>query len=94
MKRQAETPAARMAISSLRRFRLTKAPRTPNRKAKGSSSRIRDGAFSIVRLRVWLKPISARTPTLRDISTKSIRVITVASTASAAATPPRVWVST
>ena len=87
--RQAETPAARMAINSLRRLRLTKAPSTPPRKAKGSSIRITDGVLSIVSQSVWPKPISARTPTVRDCSTKSTSTITVVSTASAAPTPIR-----
>ena len=48
MKRQAETPAARMAMSSLLRFRSTKAPSTPNRKANGRSTRTTDGTLSAV----------------------------------------------
>ncbi|MNL47006.1 hypothetical protein D3C87_1697700 [compost metagenome] len=36
-KRQADMPAARMAISSLRRFSPTKAASVPNRKTKGRS---------------------------------------------------------
>jgi hypothetical protein len=53
MKRQAETPAARMAISSLRRFSSTKAPRVPNRKMNGVSTRIVAGACRMVRYSSW-----------------------------------------
>ena len=49
MNRQAETPAARMAISSLRRLRPTKANRVPNRKTNGPSASTVAGAFSRVR---------------------------------------------
>ena len=54
MNRHAETPAARMAISSLLRLRSTKAPSTPNRKANGKRTRITDGVFSAVSLRISL----------------------------------------
>ena len=95
MKRQAETPAARMAISSLLRFRLTKAPSTPNRKANGSSRRMTVGDSSSARPSTCTADTSlARTPTVRDSSTKLLRRMMVEITASAMATPNSVRVST
>ena len=50
--RQADTPAARMAISSLRRFRPMKADRVPNRKTNGISCKITEGDFSSTRPKI------------------------------------------
>ncbi len=91
MNRQADTPAARMAISSLRRFRVTKAASTPNRKTKGSSCRITVGDFRIVRPSSVRKPTSVLAPRLRERSTKLISITTEASRAAVAAIPARVW---
>ena len=73
MKRQAEMPAARMAISSLRRFRETKAASTPNRNTNGSSTSSTAGAFIRVSRTTWAGPMSTRLPTSRDTDTKSTR---------------------
>ncbi len=89
MKRQAETPAARMAISSLRRFMSMKAPRMPNRKTKGRSCRITDGDFSSVRPSSVAKLISVRPPRLLDRSMKSMSRTTAPSRAVAAPMPTR-----
>jgi hypothetical protein len=83
MKRQAETPAARMAISSLRRFRPTNAPRVPNRKMNGVSTRMVAGACSMVRNSSWAKPTSARVPTFLEMSTKAISMTSTPTTARA-----------
>ena len=64
-----------MAISSLRRFRPTKAARVPNRKTKGSSCTITCGDFSSIRPRIRRAERSTSEPTPRDISTKSISMI-------------------
>ena len=91
MNRQAETPAARMAMSSLRRLRPTKAAKVPNRKAKGKSSRITDGDFSAVRPKICAAPTSARTPTERDSSTKSTSTMIALMILSAPITATMVW---
>ncbi len=91
MNRHADTPAARMATSSLRRLRVTNVPSTPNRKTNGSSCRITDGDFSTVRATSVRKPTSAFPPSVRDRSTKSISRTTAPSRAAADPTPTRVW---
>ncbi len=68
-KRQADTPAARMAISSLRRLSVTKARIDPPRKANGSRIRIVDGAFSSTRPMMPRPLMSVRAAMEREIST-------------------------
>ncbi len=94
MKRQAETPAARMATSSLRRLRVTKAASTPNRNTNGRSCRITAGDFKRVRPSWLRKLISLLAARLRDRSTKLIRITTEASRAAAAPMPMTLWAST
>ena len=95
MKRHAEMPAARMAISSLRRFRPTKAANTPNKKAKGSSIRMTLGDCRRVRPKSWAGEVSlTRTPTSRERATKSTRPMMAAMIAKAAPTATRVRIRT
>ena len=90
MNRQAETPAARMATSSLRRLRPTKALIPPNRKTKGSRIWMTEGDLSSVRPKRSPALTSARTPIERERSTNCTSRITAVITASAAPTPPSV----
>ena len=74
-KRQAEMPAARMAINSDRRFNPTKADKDPNKKAKGRRVKIVLGDFNIIRPRIAKVLISALPVNDFEISTKSMRKI-------------------
>ncbi len=94
MKRQAETPAARIAISSERRFSVTNAAMVPNRKMNGSKSRMIDGDCSNISSTRRIKPTSLRPPYARDNSTKTISRTTEAITTSAEASPASVRVRT
>ena len=87
MNLQADTPAARMATSSLRRFSTTKAPMPPNRKQIGSRIWMIDGAFSSVSSKIPLAPTSARVPTWLVSSTNWISTTTAEMIARAVVTP-------
>ena len=87
MNLQAETPAARMAVNSLERLRLTKAAMPPKRKTNGDRSRMRLGERNTVSQRISLTAASARTPTDRDNSSNWMSRITDAITARAPAKP-------
>ena len=86
MKRQAETPAARMATSSLRRFSPTKAPMPPKRKQNGSRICTSEGVRRKVSSRIAFGPTSARVPIWLDSSTNWISTTTAEITASAPST--------
>ena len=93
-KRQADTPAALMAISSLRRLRPTKAASVPNRKTNGSNWTMTVGDFSSTRPKMRAPESSPDEFSPRDISTKSISITRAEMTARATARARSCWIST
>ncbi|MNE33211.1 hypothetical protein D3C80_1268670 [compost metagenome] len=93
-KRQAEMPAARMAINSLRRFSPTKAARVPNRKTKGSNWMMTLGDFNSTRPKMRALDSSPDEFSPRDTSTKSINITRAEMMARATARARSCWART